>query len=388
MDKKKHRTGLEGYYAVDEKNRKLRYGYTTGSCAAAAAQAATRMLLTGEKVEEVALQTPKGILLHLLIEEISMDEGRVRCAVQKDGGDDPDVTHGNDVETTVTLDNTGELRFRAGFGVGTVTKPGLAMPPGEPAINPGPRAMMKIVFEEHCVHGQGVTVTVSVPNGKVLAKKTLNHTLGIEGGISIIGTTGIVKPMSEEGFKNSLVPQLKVMKANGCETAVLVPGRIGQDLAEQVLGIHKNQMAETSNFIGFMLEKAVQIGFKRILIIGHIGKLIKLASGSFHTHNRMSDGRMESIVAYAALEGASQEVCEELFNCQTTESTFPILEREGLTGVYQRVVDRASLRSERYIANEAEVGIIITTLKGEILAMDKHAKEIGELEHWHIPCIS
>lgn len=194
--------------------------------------------------------------------------------------------------------------------------------------------------------------------------------------------------MSEEGFKNSLVPQLKVMKANGCETAVLVPGRIGQDLAEQVLGIHKNQMAETSNFIGFMLEKAVQIGFKRILIIGHIGKLIKLASGSFHTHNRMSDGRMESIVAYAALEGASQEVCEELFNCQTTESTFPILEREGLTSVYQRVVDRASLRSERYIANEAEVGIIITTLKGEILAMDKHAKEIGELEHWHIPCIS
>jgi len=294
---------------------------------------------------------------------------------------DPDVTHGNDVETTVSLDDTGELRFRAGFGVGTVTKPGLAMPPGEPAINPGPRAMMKIVFEEHCVHGQGVTVTVR-------AKKTLNHTLGIEGGISIIGTTGIVKPMSEEGFKNSLVPQLKVMKANGCETAVLVPGRIGQDLAEQVLGIHKNQMAETSNFIGFMLEKAVQIGFKRILIIGHIGKLIKLASGSFHTHNRMSDGRMESIVAYAALEGASQEVCEELFNCQTTESTFPILEREGLTGVYQRVVDRASLRSERYIANEAEVGIIITTLKGEILAMDKHAKEIGELEHWHIPCIS
>ena len=222
----------------------------------------------------------------------------------------------------------------------------------------------------------------------VLAKKTLNHTLGIEGGISIIGTTGIVKPMSEEGFKNSLVPQLKVMKANGCETAVLVPGRIGQDLAEQVLGIHKNQMAETSNFIGFMLEQAVHIGFKRILIIGHIGKLIKLASGSFHTHNRMSDGRMESIVAYAALEGASQAVCEELFNCQTTESTFPILEREGLTGVYQRVVDRASLRSERYIANEAEVGIIITTLKGEILAMDKHAKEIGELEHWHIPCIS
>lgn len=367
----------------------MKGGYTTGSCATAGMKAGLLALLDKNIVDQVVIENPQGQYIEVPIKAIEViSDIEAKVTVMKDGGDDPDVTHGNDVETTVTLDDTGELRFRAGFGVGTVTKPGLAMPPGEPAINPGPRAMMKIVFEEHCVHGQGVTVTVSVPNGKVLAKKTLNHTLGIEGGISIIGTTGIVKPMSEEGFKNSLVPQLKVMKANGCETAVLVPGRIGQDLAEQVLGIHKNQMAETSNFIGFMLEKAVQIGFKRILIIGHIGKLIKLASGSFHTHNRMSDGRMESIVAYAALEGASQEVCEELFNCQTTESTFPILEREGLTGVYQRVVDRASLRSERYIANEAEVGIIITTLKGEILAMDKHAKEIGELEHWHIPCIS
>ena len=367
----------------------MKGGYTTGSCATAGMKAGLLALLDKNIVDQVVIENPQGQYIEVPIKAVEIiSDTEAKVTVMKDGGDDPDVTHGNDVETTVTLDDTGELRFRAGFGVGTVAQPGLAMPPGGPAINPGPRTMMKIVFEEHCVHGQGVTVTVSVPNGKVLAKKTLNHTLGIEGGISIIGTTGIVKPMSEEGFKNSLVPQLKVMKANGCETAVLVPGRIGQDLAEQVLGIHKNQMAETSNFIGFMLEKAVQIGFKRILIIGHIGKLIKLASGSFHTHNRMSDGRMESIVAYAALEGASQEVCEELFNCQTTESTFPILEREGLTGVYQRVVDRASLRSERYIANEAEVGIIITTLKGEILAMDKHAKEIGELEHWHIPCIS
>ena len=350
----------------------MKGGYTTGSCATAGMKAGLLALLDKNIVDQVVIENPQGQYIEVPIKAVEViSDTEAKVTVMKDGGDDPDVTHGNDVETT-----------------GTVTKPGLAMPPVEPAINPGPRAMMKIVFEELCVRGQGVTVTVSVPNGMVLAKKTLNHTLGIEGGISIIGTTGIVKPMSEEGFKNSLVPQLKVMKANGCETAVLVPGRIGQDLAEQVLGIHKNQMAETSNFIGFMLEKAVQIGFKRILIIGHIGKLIKLASGSFHTHNRMSDGRMESIVAYAALEGASQAVCEELFNCQTTESTFPILEREGLTGVYQRVVDRASLRSERYIANEAEVGIIITTLKGEILAMDKHAKEIGELEHWHIPCIS
>ncbi len=367
----------------------MKGGYTTGSCATAGMKAGLLALLDHTTVDSVYIENPQGQHIEVPIKSVEViSDTEAKVTVMKDGGDDPDVTHGNDVETTVSLDTTGELMFKAGFGVGTVTKPGLAMPPGEPAINPGPRAMMKIVFNEFCTRGQGVTVTVSVPNGLVLAKKTLNHTLGIEGGISIIGTTGIVKPMSEEGFKNSLIPQLKVMKANGCETAILVPGRIGQDLAERVLGISKNQMAETSNFIGFMLEQAAHIGFKRILIIGHIGKLIKLANGSFHTHNLMSDGRMETIVAYAALEGASQAVCEELFNCQTTESTFPILEREGLNGVYQRIVDRASLRSERYIAGEAQVGIIITTLDGRILGVDQRAQEIGAIEHWNIPCMS
>ena len=208
----------------------MKGGYTTGSCATAGMKAGLLALLDKNIVDQVVIENPQGQYIEVPIKAVEViSDTEAKVTVMKDGGDDPDVTHGNDVETTVTLDDTGELRFRAGFGVGTVTKPGLAMPPGEPAINPGPRTMMNIVFKEHCVHGQGVTVTVSVPNGMVLAKKTLNHTLGIEGGISIIGTTGIVKPMSEEGFKNSLVPQLRVMKANGCETAVLVPGRIGQE---------------------------------------------------------------------------------------------------------------------------------------------------------------
>ncbi len=377
--------GIGGPMNVED----MKGGYTTGSCATAGVKAGLLALLEQNIVDTVIIENPQGQYIEVPIKEvIRISDVEAQVTVVKDGGDDPDVTHGNAVVTTVVLTDSGTLSFHAGHGVGTVTKPGLALPVGEPAINPGPRKMMQIVFEEFCVKGEGVDVTVTVPNGLDLAKKTLNHTLGIEGGISIIGTTGIVKPMSEEGFKNSLVPQLEVMKANGIETAVLVPGRIGQELAEQVLGIHKNQMAETSNFIGFMLEQAVRIGFKQILIIGHIGKLVKLANGSFHTHNRMSDGRMETIVAYAALEGASQAVCEELFQCQTTESTFPILEREGLTGVYQRIVDRAALRSERYIAKEAQVGIIITTLQGDILAIDENAKDIGERETWRIPYIS
>ena len=366
----------------------MKGGYTTGSCATAGMKAALLAILDGDIVPLVVIENPQGQYIEVPIKKVTLNSPTSATAVVvKDGGDDPDVTHGHDVVTTVELNDSGELRFHAGFGVGTVTKPGLSTPPGEPAIYLGPRTRMNLVFDVFCVHGEGVDITVSVPDGLVLAKKTLNHTLGIEGGISIIGTTGIVKPMSEEGFKNSLVPQLEVMKANGMETAILVPGRIGQELAETVLHIHKNQMAETSNFIGFMLEQAVRIGFKRILIIGHIGKLIKLANGSFHTHNRMSDGRMETIVAYAALEGANQSTCEALLNCTTTESTFPILEEYHLTGVYQRIVDRASLRSERYIGGEAQVGIIITTLGGDILAVDKNAKEIGDIEQWNIPCM-
>ncbi|WP_277300702.1 cobalt-precorrin-5B (C(1))-methyltransferase CbiD [Veillonella montpellierensis] len=373
------------------KPEEMKGGYTTGSCATAGMKAALLALLDHEKAEKVIIENPQGQHIQVPVKSITiLSDTSAQVTIMKDAGDDPDVTHGTDIVTTIELNTSGELTFAAGFGVGTVTKDGLSTPKGEPAINPGPRRMMKIVFDDFALapKGIGVQVTVSVPDGERLAKKTLNHTLGIEGGISIIGTTGIVKPMSEEGFKNSLVPQLQVMKANGCKTAILTPGRIGEDIACNVLGLEKNQLAETSNFIGFMLEKCVEIGFKQIVIIGHVGKLIKLASGSFHTHNRMSDGRMESLVAYAALEGASTKVAQKLFACQTTEAAMPILEEAGLTNVYQRIADRASMRSERYIANEAKVGIIIATLKGEILAVDKRAKEIGEEERWNIPCMS
>lgn len=372
--------------------REMKGGYTTGSCATAGMKAALWALLKEECPTMVTVINPQDQPISVPIKAVTtLSATEATATVVKDGGDDPDVTHGTDVVTTVRLTDDGSLSFHAGFGVGIITKPGLQLPPGEPAINPGPRAMMKRVFDELQGEGllahHGVAVTVSVPAGEVLAKKTLNSTLGIEGGISIIGTTGIVKPMSEEAFKDSLVPQLKVMKAAGYETAILVPGRIGQDLAQKLFCISVNQMAETSNFIGFMLEQCVKIGFKKIVIIGHVGKLIKLASGSFHTHNRMSDGRIETLIAYAALEGASQAVAEELWHCRTTEAAMPILAAHGLTAVYDRIAARASLRSERYIAGEAEVGIVLATMDGELLAMDETARRIGGEEHWHIPCM-
>lgn len=365
----------------------MRGGYTTGSCAAAGMKAALLLLLNNEVTDIVKVLSPQGqeITIPVLsVENIGLHEAK--ATVIKDAGDDPDVTHETEVVTYVRLTSDSQgLTFAAGEGVGTVTKLGLALPPGEPAINPGPRKMMQQVYDEFCIDSQGLEVTVSVPAGKILAKKTLNATLGIEGGISIIGTTGIVKPMSEEGFKDSLVPQLTVMKAAGYNAAVLVPGRIGHDLAEKVLHIPKEQLAETSNFIGFMLEQSVKAGFTKILIIGHLGKIIKLASGSFHTHNRMSDGRMETLAAYAALYGASKDTVKEILEKATTEAAMPVIEAHGLQDIYKYGAERAVVRSERYIAGDAKVGIILSTLDGNILAVSESAKEIGATEQWDIP---
>lgn len=367
----------------------LRGGYTTGSCAAAGMKAALTLLCHKKVLQEVTVTSPQGQEIQIPIAKVThLDDDAVEAIVVKDAGDDPDVTHGTDVIATVRLITNGKgLIFKAGQGVGTVTKKGLALPPGEPAINPGPRNMMQKVYDTFYSNEEGVEVTISVPAGEALAKKTLNATLGIVGGISIIGTTGIVKPMSEEGFKNSLVPQLAVMKAAHCTTAVLVPGRIGHELAEKVLHIPANQLAETSNFIGFMLEESVKAGFAKILIIGHLGKIIKLASGSFHTHNRMSDGRMETLAAYAALYGASREVVESILNSTTTEAAMPIIEENGLQAIYQYAAERAVIRSERYIAKEATVGVILSTLDGSILAVSESAKQIGATEQWDIPSL-
>ena len=373
----------------------MRGGYTTGSSATAGMKAALLLLLEEEEAQEVSVISPLEQLITVPIEKVErISEFAARGTVLKDAGDDPDVTHGTPIVTTVTVTEEEGLQFRAGLGVGTVTKPGLALPVGEPAINPGPRAMMTKVYEEfkyalteRMGKTCGLVVEVSVPEGEKLAKKTLNETLGVVGGISIIGTTGIVKPMSEEGFKNSLVPQLRVMKETGHEVAILVPGRIGQELAKNRLGIPAEELAETSNFIGFMLEQCVRIGFKKIVIIGHLGKMIKLASGSFHTHNRMSDGRMETLAAYAAREGASKELVQAILDARTTEAAMPMLEEAGLTSVYAYAAERAEIRSKRYIAGEAEVGIILTTLEGGILAVSEVAKTIGEEQGWHIPSI-
>lgn len=364
-----------------ELQKPMREGHTTGATATAAMKAAL-LALRGEFPPAVTVLSPQNVEITVPIEAASAKDGVGTATALKDGGDDLDVTHGTPIVVSVRYRENIGLELVAGKGVGTVTKPGLQVAVGRPAINPGPQIMMQKVYDEFS-DGRGIEVTVSVPEGEELAKQTLNPAMGVIGGISIIGTTGIVKPMSEDAYKRSLVPQLSVIKASGAKVVVLTPGRIGERAAGAI-GIPTDIVAETSNFIGFMLEQAVAMGFEKILLIGHMGKLLKVASGSFHTYNRNSDGRMETMAAYAAANGASASVVREILSCITTDGAAEIIRREHLEAIYPEMAERAQVRAERYIFGKAQVGVVFVSMEGEVVAASSYAKKLQQEAAWHI----
>lgn len=363
MDKKNHRTGLEGYYAVDEKNKKLRYGYTTGSCAAAAAQAAARMLLSGEKIEEVALQTPKGILLHLLIEDVTQEENRVRCAVQKDGGDDPDVTTGIYVYACVSQKETPGITLDGGIGVGRVTKPGLWQQVGEAAINKVPRQMILENVKQVCKEYQytgGLQVVIEIPAGVELAKKTFNPRLGIEGGISVLGTSGIVIPMSEAALVASLRLEMKMLVEGGGKYLVITPGNYGQAFSKEQTGLDLTYSMKCSNYVGETLDMARELGVQGILFIAHIGKFVKVAGGIMNTHSRQADSRSELMAANAIRAGADLDTAREILDTITTEQSVEILEKKGyLKGTMQEISSRVEFYLNKRAGEQLKVGCIL-----------------------------
>ena len=363
--------------------RELRGGYTTGACAAAGVKAAL-LLEAGQPADTVELTALDGTRLSIPVKKVERLPEGIRAEVVKDAGDDPDITNGVSVFTTVRhLEGARGLRFLGGEGIGKVTKPGLSIPVGEPAINPGPRQLIRNTVEEILGKHAGLEVTISIPAGKELARRTLNPILGVEGGISVIGTTGVLRPMSEEAFKNSLVPQIDVAKAAGFRSLVFVPGKIGERIALQY-GLPKDAIVQTSNFIGFMLEAAVKREIRSILLFGHIGKLSKVAAGVFYTHNRIADGRMEALAAYASAEGLPAEGVRRILDSVTTEDAMTVLEEYQLQRVYRILAERASLRAKRYVFGEMEIGTVMVTLDGRVLGMDAAAGSIGGELHWTI----
>jgi cobalt-precorrin-5B (C1)-methyltransferase len=363
--------------------KKMRSGITTGTCSAAAVKAALLAWL-GKSSGAVDVLSPQGQIIKVSIANSEQFGNGGKASVVKDAGDDPDITNGTIIVAEVEVNQTTDIIIQAGIGVGIVTKPGLSVPVGQPAINPGPRKMILQAIQDVLPPSYGAIVTISIPEGERLAKRTLNHTLGIEGGLSIIGTTGIVEPMSEEAFKNSLSPQISVVGALGYDQVVFVPGKIGQDIAINRYHLPAETVIQTSNFIGHMLESAVHYGMKRVLLFGHLGKLVKVAAGIFHTHNRMADARFETLAAYMALQGAPQQAIQEILACNTTEAAMPIIAQYQLQNVYHMLAERASMRAKRYVFDDLTVGTVIITLQGDILALDDTAREIGGTLGWNI----
>lgn len=356
--------------------KKLRKGYTTGSCAAGASKAAVSMLVHGGRLDRIGIDTPSGVRLELPVTDVEVNEGRVKCSVVKDGGDDPDVTSGLKIFAEAVYTGGKSISIKAGPGIGTVTQPGLKVQVGKPAINPGPMSMILKEVREVLKDGRGVEITLSVPGGEAAAEKTYNSRLGIVGGISIIGTSGIVTPMSEEAWKEAIAVELSVARAKGFRDMVFTFGNYGESFAVNELGMEKERIVKVSNFIGYMLDKAVEYELERVLLVGHLGKLVKVAAGIFHTHSRVADARMEILTAYAGLEGAAVEVLDRIYQCRTTEAAAQIIKEQGLEAVFDRIVRSASERCGQYAFNRIKTGTVLFNEDSTLLGMDEGAKEI------------
>jgi cobalt-precorrin-5B (C1)-methyltransferase len=368
--------------------KRMRCGYTTGSCAAAAAKAAAVILLDngGEPEEKslVEIYTPAGRLLRLHPEDISREHGAVACAIRKDAGDDPDITDGVLVYARVEKKAGTGIVIQGGRGVGRVTKAGLDAPPGAAAINKTPLRMIRENVESVCVrygYDGGLLVTISVPEGERLARKTFNPDLGIVGGLSILGTSGIVEPMSDDGFIGAIQAELRVLRAQGEYKAVITPGNYGKDFLAAYGGEVNNNPVKCSNYIGDALDIAADAGFQYLLLAGHIGKLIKLAAGNFNTHSKYGDPRMEIFAAYTGLAGGGKELIGHILDCVTTESAIELLTEKNLWDTVKKSIFTAvQKRLDRRCGENLVAGAVFFSSQWGFLGCTKGGEDL--LSRW------
>lgn len=334
---------------IESAGQKLRLGYTTGSCAAGAALAAATMLETGEPVEVIQLMTPAGILLKLEVEDVHMEEAFVSCAIRKDSGDDPDTTDGMLIYAKVEKTGTGTIEIDGGIGIGTIEKKGLFGELGEKAINPVPKKMIREALES--VSKDGYRCIIYAPEGELIGKRTYNPNLGIMGGISIIGTSGIVYPMSEDAIIKTIELEIDVVEAeHGLGEIMLVPGNYGEKMkAKFQIELPHVQM---SNYIGDALKYAYNKGFRNITLLGHIGKFSKLSLGIFNTHSKHCDTRMEAFVYYLYWADAPRKLVEEIAGCNTAEEAMNRTIEAGYASVIRAMEEGAEKRIKKYLKDE------------------------------------
>ena len=365
----------------------LRCGYTTGTCAAAASKAAVAMLFKQESMDSVAITTPNQTDLIIDVLNPQFKDNVATCSIEKDSGDDPDITNGILVSSKVTLlPDSSEIIIEGGKGVGKVTKGGLDQPVGMSAINSVPRKMIKDSLNELAMqynYKGGFHVLISVPKGEEIAKKTFNPELGIVGGISILGTTGIVEPMSAKALADSIKVEISVIAAESNESILIFLGNFGKKFTEEELNLSTKPGIMCSNFIDVALDSSVEFGFKNILIVGHIGKLVKLGIGMFNTHSHNGDGRIETLLSCALEAGADIEILNEIQKCVTTNAVLDILyENDLLTKTMDVLNGRIGHNIDRRIPEDINVGFICFANTGEysgVLFESENADDLKEL---------
>ncbi|MCR5302499.1 MAG: cobalt-precorrin-5B (C(1))-methyltransferase CbiD [Lachnospiraceae bacterium] len=315
----------------------MRSGFTTGSCAAAAAKAACLMIFEKSRIESISIMTPAGVSYHAETEDARFDQNgaRASCAVRKDSGDDPDVTDGMLIYAEVSLEDDGKrcVIIEGGEGIGTVTRPGLDRSVGEAAINSVPRRMIedevRAITEEY-EYGGTVRVVISAPEGRRIAQKTFNQRFGIEGGISIIGTTGVVEPMSTKAVLDTIALELRQHRSVGEKEIFVSPGNYGLTFMKEHFGYDLDKAVKCSNYIGKTIDIASSLGFERMLLIGHAGKLVKLSGGIMNTHSSEGDCRMELMAAAAARSGAAPDVINRILSCISTDEAYGCMKEAGI----------------------------------------------------------
>ena len=377
-----YKTGLEDCYVI-KNNKKMRLGYTTGSCAAAAASGAAQILLGGKTITEVSLMTPKGILLHLKLEDITVKDNMVSCGVRKDAGDDPDTTDGILVVASVEKMSGHQpvrIQIDGGQGVGRVTKPGLACKPGEAAINPVPRSMiMRAVEEAADQYGYegSLKVIISVPKGQETARRTFNPRLGIEGGISILGTSGIVEPMSEKALIRSIEVEMSQHVAQGEQYLLITPGNYGADYLREHMDLPFEKNIKCSNYVGETIDMAVNMGVKGILFVSHIGKFIKVAGGIMNTHSHSADSKVEILCANGIRAGADLACARDILECSTTDEALHVLEKEHiLQETMKEITDRIQFYLDHRSYDQILLGAVIFSNEFGYLGQTPDAEEL------------
>lgn len=381
---------LERY--VYKNQKKMRCGYTTGTCAAAAAKAAAQMLLSGRKVTEVSVRTPSDITLTLQVCEIQMKAHAVSCAVQKDSGDDPDITNKILIFAEVSyiynssniINDTAAVKPQiivdGGVGIGRITKKGLARPVGAAAINPVPLKMIEAALKETAEafgYEGGLQAVISAPQGVEIAKKTFNPQLGITGGISILGTSGIVEPMSEQALIDTIRTEMKMHLADGEQTLLITPGNYGQDFLHETLKIELKRSIKCSNFIGDTIDMGCELGAKGMLFVGHIGKLVKLGAGIMNTHSKMADGRMEILAACAVRAGAGIETVRNILDCVTTDAALELLKNEKILGkTMEQLMLRIDACLQKRGGDNMQIGAVVFSNEYGLLGKTEQADEL------------